>query len=305
MKAVLTVLALAALLVLCAGQAGYKLEGSYRRAACACSNALPGAGCDDMWLTEYNNVRYAGFGWTAPDPSGVPPLRPFSFTAVGNEFQLNANVGQAAGYDCHGIIGREMICETTNRTTEFCRVTFECTAGDCITAVATWNMRSIMFPVVGAVLAVVWLLMAFVKGLPVDVLSMVVALVIFIFCLFLLVSPNVFPALMAMAFAALSLLASRSKGGWERKLAVIAGIFVFLAFAGLNSFAFAGTNIFDDTMSGFLSESCFRYYGLELKSARCAQYLLFSGFLGFLIMMLTPLLVLTLLMAMNKSDGDK
>jgi len=197
-----------------------------------------------------------------------------------------------------------MICEAFNRT-EFCRVTFECTDGDCITAVVTWNMRSIMFPLVGFLLAFLWLLLAFVKGLPTEAVTMVVAIAIWFFSIFLLIAPNVFPALLAMAFAALSLAASRSKGNWEIKLAVISGIFVFLAFAGLNSLALSGTNFFDDTMSGYITETCFRYYGVELKSARCAQYLLFTGFLGFVIMMLTPLLVLLLLSGLNKAGAEK
>jgi len=301
MKAVLTVLALAAVLVVCVAQTGYKLEGSYKRTACTCVNAVPGAACDDMWLTEYKNVRYTGTSWTAPDTS-TPGGRSFTFSPRGAEFTLDANIGTLAGYDCHGAIGKEMICEAFNRT-EFCRVTFECTDGECVTAIVTWNMRSIMFPIVGFLLALVWLLLAFVKGLPVEMVTMVVAIAIWFFAIFLLISPNVFPALLAMGFAALSLSASRSKGSWELKLAVICGIFVFLTYAGLNSLALSGVNFFDDTMDGYIGESCFRYYGVELKSARCAGYLLFTGFLGFVIMMLTPLLVLLLLSGLNKASG--
>jgi hypothetical protein len=312
MKVSLTVLALAALLALCAAQAGTKLEGSWKRTACACVSPLPGGACDDIWLTEYPNVRYGqaslgagcGNGWCAIDP-GTPPTRPFYFYRTGGEFALSANVAQSV-YDCHGVMGRQMICETQgNRSQEFCRVTFECTDGDCIAAVATWNMRSIMFPIVGFLLSLAWLLMAFLKGLPVDTISMAVAILIWFFGLFLLVSANVFPALMAMAFAALSLLASRNKGGWELKLAVIAGIWVFLTFAGLNGLAGGGGNYFDNTMGSYINEGCFVYFGIELKSQRCAQYLLFTGFLGFLIMMLTPLLVYMLIMAMNNKGAEK
>jgi len=105
MKAALTVLALAAVLVVCAAQNGYKLEGNYKRTACTCVNAVPGAACDDMWLTEYKNVRFTGVAWTAPDTS-LGGTRPFSFSPRGAEFTLDANIGTLAGYDCHGAIAK-------------------------------------------------------------------------------------------------------------------------------------------------------------------------------------------------------
>jgi len=301
MKALLAVLVLATAVALCAGQAGYKLEGSWKRTVCKCSNPAPAADCDDLWLTDYKIVQYTGAAWVGADP-GPPGTRPLGFATRGAEFTLSANLGILAGYDCHGAIGKEMVCETANKTTEFCRVTFECYDGDCVTAIVTQNMRSIMFPIVGFLLALLWLLLSFLKGVSAEMMIMVVAIVIFLLSVFLLITPQVFSALLAMAFAALALASSKSKGGWENKLAIIAGIFVFLAYAGLNSLAVSGTNIFDATMQGFLYEGCFSYFGTDLKSARCAQYLLFTSFLGFLIMMLTPLLVLFLIMSAFKSD---
>jgi len=261
--------------------------------------------CDDMWLTDYPFVQaVGGAGWLGPDTTGGTPNRPLEFASVGAEFQVIPLPGGilTGVYYCHGAIGGQMVCETQNRTQQFCTFTFSCVSGDCVSALATQSMRSIMFPIVGAILGLGWLVLSFLKGLPNEMLIMALSITIFFFSLFLLVAPLVFPALLAMAFAALSLAASKSKGSWEAKLSIIAGIFVFLTFAGLNSLSNSGTDFFDATMGGFLQESCFQYYGLALTSARCAQYLLFTGFLGFVIMMLAPLVVLLLVSSLASEE---
>jgi len=289
---------LAAIVAIAFAQTGSKLEGHWRRAACSCAAPRPLGDCNDIWLTDYPKVIYNGGAWTGADTTQPPPpvLKNLVFdNGVGPEFILTVPV--LLGYDCHGALGKEMICENAARDTEYCRVTWECVDGDCATTLATQNMRSIMYPIVGAILALVWLALSFIKGLPMALIAMILAIVIFVLCLFLLVAPLVYPALMAMAFAAIAFSANKSEGKWEMKLAIIAGIFVFLAFAGLNGLAgsIGSTNFFDATMSGFSSETCFRAFGLDLKSPRCSQYLLFTGFLGFVIMMLVPLLVIVLL----------
>lgn len=198
-------------------------------------------------------------------------------------------------------MGREIVCKNSDGD-ETCRVTFECvdgpaslprfllnpSSGECVSTMVALNMRSIMFPIVGTVLAVAWLVVSFLKNLPLSLIGMILSIVVFVLSFFLLITPVVYPGLLAMAFAALAFSANKSGSGFEIKLTVIAGIFVFLAFAGLNDLAggFGNRNIFDETMQGFFNEDCYRYYGTDLESPRCAQYLLFTAFIGFFIMML-------------------
>jgi len=265
--------------------------------------------CDDIWLTDYPVVQYvgAGAGWLGPDTTGGIPSRPFAFTSVGSEFQVLTpnNVVAFSNYYCHGAMGQQMTCEAANRTVQYCYVTWTCISGDCVTALVTNNMRSIMFPIVGALLGIAWLLLSFLKGLPGEMLIMVLSIAVFVFSLFLLIAPNVWPALLSMAFAALTLMSSKSKGSWEIKLSIIAGIFVFLTYAGLNIISNQAEDFFDATLvDGFINEGCFRYYGIALSQARCAAYLAFTAFLGFVIMMLSPLLVLLLVGQLASAAKD-
>jgi len=253
----------------------YKLNGKWTRATCTCT-ADATALCDDLWQTEYANVMYPSqvpsgllsttTGWSSNQTQPNQP-RQLGFYLTDPEFTLAPLPAAPAllpltGYWCHGWMGKEITCESPDQLIQYCKVTFDCVSGDCVTTIVT----------------------------------------IFVLSLFLLIAPNVFPGLMAMAFAAVAFSANKGEGQWEIKLAVFAGIFVFLAFAGLNALAASGSNYFDQTLAGFSGNGCFRYYGLDQKSARCAQYLLFVGFDGFLIMMLVPLLVIVLIGRLGDND---
>jgi len=293
----------------------YKLNGHWTRGTCTCTGDAT-AFCDDLWQSDYPNVMYGGLvvlptggtttGWTSNNTSPLQS-RTLSFAYTDPEFIIAALPALPAilpltGYWCHGWMGKPVTCESPDQQTQYCTVEFDCMSGDCVTTIVTLNMRSIMFPILGGLIGIVWLLLSFLKGLPLAIIAMALAVTIFVLSLFLLVAPNVFPALMAMAFAAVAFSANKGEGQWEIKLAIVSGIFVFLAFAGLNALAASNQNYFDATLEGF-NQGCFRYYGLDQKSARCAQYLLFVGFDGFLIMMLVPLLVIVLIGRLG--DGDK
>jgi hypothetical protein len=269
-----------------------------------------------LWQTEYANVMYPSqvpsgllsttTGWSSNQTQPNQP-RQLGFYLTDPEFTLAPLPAAPAllpltGYWCHGWMGKEITCESPDQLIQYCKVTFDCVSGDCVTTIVTMNMRSMMFPILGGLLGIAWLLLSFLKGLPLAVIAMALAVTIFVLSLFLLIAPNVFPGLMAMAFAAVAFSANKGEGQWEIKLAVVAGIFVFLAFAGLNALAASGSNYFDQTLAGFSGNGCFRYYGLDQKSARCAQYLLFVGFDGFLIMMLVPLLVIVLIGRLGDND---
>jgi len=302
MKLTFLALLLVAAAALSAAQT-LKLQGHWQRLSCSCSNAKTNGNCDDIWITDYPQVLQTGGTTFTGMDTAVPPIKNLVIQpGTGPEWQLAGPIATGLGYDCHGAIGKMMKCEDFLRTTDYCDVQFVCVDGDCATSLGAQNMRSIMFPIVGALIAVVWLLLSFLKGLPLPLLTMILSLVIFVLCLFLLVAPLVWLPLATMAFAALAFAANKSENSFEIKLAAIAGIFLFLAWAGLNSLAGQTFNFFDNTLDGFYSNSCYTYYGLDLMSPRCAQYLLFTGFLGYLIMMLIPLLVITLLARVGAGD---
>jgi len=305
MKLAVALTVLSALFAAVFGQA-YKMNGHWSRGTCTCTAAAT-ALCDDLWLTDYPNVMYSGGAWVSNVTAPGNP-RNLAFTYTDPEFTIAALPNPPAalpltGYWCHGWMGKPMTCESPDQLSQYCTVEFDCVSGDCVTTIVILNMRSMMFPILGGLIGIAWLLLSFLKGLPLAIIAMVLAVAIFVLSLFLLVGPNVFPGLMAMAFAAVAFSANKGEGLWELKLAIIAGIFVFLAFAGLNALAASGSNYFDTTVQGFSGNGCYRYYGLDQKSARCAQYLLFVGFDGFLIMMLVPLLVIVLIGRL--ADNDK
>jgi len=316
MKLALAITIFAALFAAALGQA-YKLNGHWTRSACSCT-ADATALCDDLWMTDYPNVMFATIplpppligstsGWTS-NVTVPGQARNLAFLYQDPEFSIVALPAPPAilpltGYWCHGWMGKQITCESPDQVTQYCTVQFDCMSGDCVTTIVILNMRSMMFPILGGLIGIAWLLLSFLKGLPLAIIAMALAVTIFVLSLFLLIGPNVFPGLLAMAFAAVAFSANKGEGQWEIKMAVVSGIFVFLCFAGLNAIAASGSNYFDVTVSGFGSNGCFRYYGLDQKSARCAQYLLFVGFDGFLIMMLVPLLVIVLIGRLG--DGDK
>jgi len=285
------------------------MSGHWQRASCSCTSSAT-ALCDDIWQNDYPSVVnqapsfLAGTTYTSNRTSALKSLE---FTYTNPEWTVNtfplppAVTGPT--WLCHGWMGKQIVCETPDQATQFCTVQFDCVSGDCVTTVVQGNMRSMMFPILGGILGIVWLLLSFLKGLPLPMIAMILAVVIFVLSLFLLVGPLVFPGLMAMAFAAVAFSANKGEGHWELKLAIVAGIFVFLSFAGLNSLAGTTQNYFDAVTAGFNNYNCVRYYGLEVSSPRCAQYLLFVGFDGFLIMMLVPLLVIVLIGRL--SDGKE
>jgi len=292
-------IAFAVLVVLALAQPGYKLEGHYVRSECECtSSAVSGGTCDDIWITDYPLVQVSGAG---PTWSGVATSKNLVFKAAGAEVVLTQVGG--TGYYCHGFMGKQIICEDPARTTLYCTVTFSCVSGDCVTSITAQSMRSVMYPILGFIFALAWLLIAFLKGLPVELLILIGAIVLNVLGFFLLVNTPFFPALVAMGSGSLSLLASKGKNSWALKLAVVSGIFTFLMFAGLNPIGeVSNTNYFDVGINNFLTENCFRFFGTAITDQRCAQYVLFTGFCGYLITLISPLLVMLLLTSFSVAD---
>jgi len=303
MRPLLVVLGIAALFALCAAQTQLKLEGNWMRTACICSNPATNGNCDDIWITQYDKVIYssATSSW-----SGQATTKNLIFTLAGSDMVVVTPSG--LGYYCHGAMGREMICENAARDKEFCRVTFACVDGDCVTSLASRNMRSVMYPIVGTIIAATWVAVAVVsKLLPVPLIVMVNAIVINVLGFFCLIGWLVWPPLMAMAFGSLSLVASKGNN-WSKGLGIVCGIFVFLHFAGLNGFTggvgigITGLNFFDRAMVGYFFDLCTPYFGLSLHNARCGPYLTFTAFCGFLITVLAPLQVILLMASYHKKE---
>jgi len=302
MRLVSGLLVIAVLVSLACAQIGYKLNGHYTRSQCLCTDPAAGGDCDDIWDTDYPGVMSSSLGattWQGLATDGRNLI--FTLGQEAGEIQVTTPI---AAYYCHGPAGQLLVCENAARNTQYCTVTFSCISGDCVTAIGAKSMRSIMYPIIGTVFAVSWLAIAFLKGLPVDLIVTIVSIAIFVMAFFLIIGYPFFYGLVAMAFAALALHAHRGKHPWSVTLAIVSGIFVFLWFAGLNSLTNQAVNLpyFDWVQVGFLYEECYTWFGTNLYDQRCAQYGLFTGFLGFVITVVTPGLVLLLLTKFTVPD---
>lgn len=284
-------------------QAG-KYAGNWKRESCTCtSRALVNGTCNDVWLSEYR-VKAQGASFVG---DGINGTRQIAFT-VDSAGQATMTVqAPVPGYICTGVMTKGLKCRMPDETLA-CTVQFSCTSGDCVTTVVQQNMRSIMYPIMVIVIGLVWFIWPLIGGLvSPKILAIALAAVIYALSVFMIIVPPFYHAIVVMAIAAFAFNAVKAGGSWEIKLAIFASIFGFLMMCGLNVFAgnLGSTNYFDLVMAGFNSNSCYPLMGELIDSPRCAQYALYAVFVGFLVTLLFPLLIIALLWLLVQEENGK
>jgi len=280
-----------------------KFAGTWKRDKCSCTaDAPPGGTCDDIWLTSYDieqqGIRFVG------DGNGTHDI---NFT-VDNAGQTTMVVNAPLpGYICEGVINKEIVCRFPNDTVT-CTATFFCSEGDCITTIVQQNMRSIMYPVMAIIFGVVWFIWPLIGGLiSPKVLAISTAGIIYVFSIFLIFLPPFYHAILLMAIGAFAFNAIKAGGPWEIKVAIFGAVFGFLTMIGLNVFAGLSGSVpyFDLVMTSFNQNSCYLVLGEFIDGPRCAQYALFAVFVGYLITLVLPLLVIALLWLLVQEENGK
>jgi len=165
------------------------------------------------------------------------------------------------------------------------------------------NMRSIMFPVMGIVFGLLWVVLAFLgAAIPATLLLLIVGLIDAVFGVFLIFLPvTAFLGLLYIALGAFKIAAARhfvgEKGFW---FLVILTLITFFLTGGLTVIAWHGTMVADFVSR--ISDSvltCERdlnivdsdneYWGV---STRCENYALFVVFCVFLLFLIQPIALL-------------
>jgi len=301
MKGLCCALFLALFLFYAYGQApARRLGGKWSREACDCGTNVT---CDQLWDSEYDRTRlnavtniYLGFSTSSN--------RTWSFRV---DPVTGMSTFTAATYTCQGWLGRAVQCFDATNTLQ-CSVTFTCLSGDCLITFLQQNMRSIMYPVMAGVIGVVWFAWPFIGGaVQPPLLVQALCGVLFLLSVFVLVAPTIYEAIVVMALSAFTFNAIRAGGSWEIKLAGFATIFVFLMLAGLNVIAgpLGTQSIFENTLASFNDQTCQSWYAAPATDERCGKYLLFVGFVGYLITLLLPLQLIGILWTLVQEEEAK
>jgi len=166
------------------------------------------------------------------------------------------------------------------------------------------DMRSIMFPVLGFLFGIAWLVMAFFfKALPHGAILIINSIVVFVLGLFLLLLGRT--AMIGLYFAAMAAVSvAVARGGSKKGAGVAAGLggLGFFILTGLVYIIAPGTDMFD-TLAAYVG-SCEADLGITLWKSlhpdrpyhnldtRCENYLLFLEFCIYVLILLMPVQVL-------------
>jgi len=288
--------------VACGQNTNTKWGGTWTRSECSCSNALPNMTCSDLWDNSYTVVSQGGPGqYFGPKTNGQNLV-----FGVDNSGQTQMTY---AGYVCNGVLNKQVTCYQGNFSgPTACQVTFYCQSGDCVTSIIQQNMRSIMYPVMAVVLGAAWFVWPLIGGLvPPKLLSIIITAVLFGASIFIVIVPPFYHAVLLMAVASYAFNAIKAGGPWEIKVATFMAIFAFLLMIGFNVLAGASGSVpfFELVINGFNSDACFLALGEIITMPRCAQYTLFVLFVGFLVTLLLPMLVISLLWLLVQEENGK
>jgi hypothetical protein len=163
------------------------------------------------------------------------------------------------------------------------------------------NMKSIMYPVMGVIFGLSWILLAFLgRRLPFDLILLIIGLIDAIFGIFLIFIPiTTFLGLFYMAVGAFKIAITRHSWGGNTGVDFLLAlsIIVFLLTGGLTFVAFdwgRGYN-FVDRLAAYAPFDCdndmnIRQNGdLNYRSTRCRNYAYFVTFSVFLLFLVQPI----------------
>jgi hypothetical protein len=173
------------------------------------------------------------------------------------------------------------------------------------------DMRRIMYPIMGIIFGLLWVILAFIGGGPATILLMITALLDAIFGIFLIFLPvTTFLGLFYVAIGAFTIaIAKHSVGGSKGIYFLITlTVLIFLLTGGLTFFAYPHTNYIDQIAASIANcESSMNiinwdnnYWNLD---TRCENWALFEAFAVFFLFLLQPLAILELFFKMSSGGG--
>jgi len=158
------------------------------------------------------------------------------------------------------------------------------------------TMKSIMYPVMGVIFGLVWVILAFIgAALPLDLILMIIGLIDAIFGLFLIFIPiTTFLGLFYMAVGAFTIAITRHAWGGDTGIDFLLAltIIIFLLTGGLTFIAYdwgLGNNYIDRmaAYTPFCDPDMDIYQ--DGRSTRCQNYAYFVTFCVFLLFLIQPI----------------
>jgi len=195
-------------------------------------------------------------------------------------------------------------------TTDFCNCPTDGTVHKTSTAVGWFfgDMRRIMYPLMGMIFAVLWVILAFFGGGPVDIVLLIVAIIDVIFGILLIFLPvTTYLGLFYCALAALTIAVVKHDIGGKFGLifVILLTCLIFLLTGGLTWIA-GGGDYFDAVASYpsqcMLDMNIVNWDNLyQNLDTRCENFALFIGFCVFLLFLVQPIALIALFF--KKSGG--
>jgi len=195
-------------------------------------------------------------------------------------------------------------------TTDFCNCPSDGTVHKTFTAVGWFfgDMRRIMYPIMGMIFAVLWVILAFFGGGPVDIVLLIVAIIDLIFGILLIFLPvTTYLGLFYCVLAALTIAVVKHDIGGKFGLifVILLTCLIFLLTGGLTWIAGSG-NYFDLVAS--YPSGCESNMNIvnwdnlyQNLDTRCEHFALFIGFCVFLLFLVQPIALIALFF--KKSGG--
>jgi hypothetical protein len=159
------------------------------------------------------------------------------------------------------------------------------------------NMRSIMYPIMGCIFGITWIILAFIgSALPIDLLLFIVGFIDAIFGLFLIFIPiTTFLGLFYMAVGAFTIAITRHSWGGDTGIDFLLAltIIIFFLTGGLTFVAYdwgLGNNFVERL--ALYSPFCDGDMNINdggVRSTRCQNYLFFVAFCVFLLFLVQPI----------------
>jgi len=221
---------------------------------------------------------------------------------------LSANITN--NYGCAGDTGPTLPASSTC-TTDFCNCPPE--AHKTVVAVGWFfgEMRKIMYPIMGIVFGVIWIILAFIGGGPTEVILLLVAFIDAIFGLLLIFLPvTAYLGLFYVAVGAFTIAVIKHSIGGKVGLYFVIGltVIIFLLTGGLTFVAYPYGSFFE-VVAGSISgcEGSMNIINLEDKywnlDTRCENFALFEGFVVFLLFLVQPIALLALFFQKSGTGG--
>jgi len=200
-------------------------------------------------------------------------------------------------YDCAGVLTDEIVCVNTTTDESVCSAKFDCVSGDCIGTVTQQRLRSIMYPVVGIIAAILWFAFPFaISTDTVKITAMVLSVAQAVFALTMLASPLVYVPLLVLASSTFTFHVYQSDRKTTSDFTIVGALatWLFLLLGGLNFLSNGNNNIpfFESLVSSFNTRECFLLFGSPLDDPRCKEYLLYCAVVTYVITVIQPALFL-------------